>query len=86
MIKARVLTIPIMCAVLGGSLLGAEDLSNYRGLQFGMNLGHAVIVNVLLARRAISVGPLAGWIVREIRILKHCVHGIQAEAIHASQE
>ncbi len=41
MIKARVLTIPIMCAVLGGSLLGAEDLSTYRGLQFGMNLAAA---------------------------------------------
>src|SRR5258708_2613830 len=40
MIKARVLTIPIMCAVLGG-LLGAEDFSNYRGLQFGMNLAAA---------------------------------------------
>jgi hypothetical protein len=30
-----------MCAVLGGSLLGAEDLSTYRGLQFGMNLAAA---------------------------------------------
>jgi len=29
-----------MCAVLGG-LLGAEDFSNYRGLQFGMNLAAA---------------------------------------------
>ncbi len=40
MTKARVLTIPILCAVLGG-LLGAEDFSNYRGLQFGMNLAAA---------------------------------------------
>jgi hypothetical protein len=41
MTKARVLTIPIMCAVLGGSLLGAEDFSNNRGLQFGLNLAAA---------------------------------------------
>jgi hypothetical protein len=41
MTKARVLTIPIMCAVLGGSLLGAEDFSRYREFQFGMNLSVA---------------------------------------------
>lgn len=41
MSKARVLTVPIMCAVLGGSLLGAADFSNYRGLRFGMNLAAA---------------------------------------------
>src|SRR6185295_10218103 len=32
------IAIPILCAVFGGSLSGAEDFSNYRGLQFGMNL------------------------------------------------
>ena len=41
MSKTRVLTVPIVCAVLGGSLLSAEDFSNYRGLQFGMNLAAA---------------------------------------------
>ena len=41
MIKARVLTIPIIGAVLGGSLLGAEDFSRYREFQFGMNLSVA---------------------------------------------
>jgi hypothetical protein len=35
---ACVLTIPIICAV---SLFGAEDLSNYRGMHFGMNLAAA---------------------------------------------
>jgi hypothetical protein len=41
MTKARVLTIPIICAVLGGSLLGAEDFSRYREFQLGMNLSVA---------------------------------------------
>ncbi|MGH9632883.1 MAG: hypothetical protein ACRD7E_31650 [Bryobacteraceae bacterium] len=40
MTYARVLTIPIMCAVLGGSLLGA-DFSTYRELRFGMSLAAA---------------------------------------------
>jgi hypothetical protein len=37
----RALTIPILCAVVAGSLFGAKDLSSYRGLQFGMNLAAA---------------------------------------------
>jgi hypothetical protein len=39
--RTRVLTIPILCALVGGSLFGANDLSSYRGLQFGMNLAAA---------------------------------------------
>jgi len=30
-----------MCTIWGGSLLAAEDFSNYRGLQFGINLSAA---------------------------------------------
>lgn len=37
----RVLTIPIVCAGLGASMLQAGDFSSYRGMQFGMNLSTA---------------------------------------------
>ena len=41
MTNTRVLTIPILCAMLGTSILYAGDFSIYRGLQFGMNLSTA---------------------------------------------
>ena len=41
MIGARTFTIPLLSAVLAGSLLGSDDFSKYRGLQFGMNPGTA---------------------------------------------
>jgi hypothetical protein len=41
MTRARVFTISILCAALGTSILCAGDFSNYRGLQFGMNVSAA---------------------------------------------
>jgi hypothetical protein len=41
MINARLLTIPLVCVALSGSLLNAQDFSKYRGLQFGMNISAA---------------------------------------------
>jgi hypothetical protein len=41
MIRTRVLTISILCTALGTSILCAGDSSNYRGLQFGMNVSAA---------------------------------------------
>jgi hypothetical protein len=35
--RARALTIPILGAAFGGWLFAAQDLSTYRGMQFGMN-------------------------------------------------
>ncbi len=41
MIRARVGAIGILCGLVGMSALSAETFSNYRGLQFGMNLSAA---------------------------------------------
>ena len=41
MTRARVGTIGILCGVLGTSMLSGGDFSNYRGLQFGMNVSAA---------------------------------------------
>lgn len=41
MSTAHALAIPILCSLLGGSLLGARDFSSYRGLKFGMDLDSA---------------------------------------------
>jgi len=41
MTKAQVLTISILGTGLAGGLLGADDFSSYRGLQFGMSLAAA---------------------------------------------
>jgi len=39
--RMHALAIPILCAIAGGSLFGANDFSSYRGLHFGMNLAAA---------------------------------------------
>lgn len=41
MTSTRVLTIPILCAMVGTSILYAGDFSSYRGLQFGMSVSAA---------------------------------------------
>jgi hypothetical protein len=41
MTNTRILTIPILCAMVGTSILYAGDFSSYRGLRFGMNLSAA---------------------------------------------